>query len=284
MTPGADVALFGISVLSGLIGALAGVGGGILVIPALTTIFGVDIHLAIGASIVSIIATSSGAAVAYVRDRLTNLRVGMFLEVATSTGAVGGALAAAVVAPQLLYVLLAAVLGLSVLQQVSRLGEELPPEVVPSRAAASLRLASSYPDQRLGREVPYAARRVGLGFVMMLVAGFLSGLLGIGSGVLKVLAMDGVMRLPMKVSTATSNFMIGVTAAASAGIYLGRGDVDARLAAPVALGVLAGALLGSRILVRLRNRQVRLIFVPIMVVVALQMLAKGLGLHVAFLG
>ena len=284
MTPGADVALFGISVLSGIIGALAGVGGGILVIPALTTIFGVDIHLAIGASIVSIIATSSGAAVAYVRDRLTNLRVGMFLEVATSTGAVGGALAAAVVAPQLLYVLLAAVLGVSVLQQVSRLGEELPPEVVPSRAAASLKLASSYPDHLLGREVPYAARRVGLGFVMMLVAGFLSGLLGIGSGVLKVLAMDGVMRLPMKVSTATSNFMIGVTAAASAGIYLGRGDVDARLAAPVALGVLAGALLGSRILVRLRNRQVRLIFVPIMVVVALQMLARGLGLHVAFLG
>jgi hypothetical protein len=118
----------------------------------------------------------------------------------------------------------------------------------------------------------------------MLMAGFLSGLLGIGSGVLKVLAMDGVMRLPMKVSTATSNFMIGVTAAASAGIYLGRGDVDARLAAPVALGVLTGALLGSRVLVRLRNRQVRLIFVPIMVVVALQMLARGLGLHVAFLG
>lgn len=284
MSPGADAALFGISVLSGIIGALAGVGGGMLVIPALTTIFGVDIHLAIGASIVSIIATSSGAAVAYVRDRLTNLRVGMFLEVATSSGAVAGALAAAVVAPQLLYVLLAAVLGLSVLQQVSRLGEELPPEVLPSRAAASLKLASSYPDQVLGREVPYAARRVGLGFVMMLAAGFLSGLLGIGSGVLKVLAMDGVMRLPMKVSTATSNFMIGVTAAASAGIYLGRGDVDARLAAPVALGVLAGALLGSRILVRLRNRQVRLIFVPIMVVVALQMLARGLGLHVAFLG
>jgi len=284
MTPGADLALFGISVLSGIIGALAGVGGGILVIPALTTIFGVDIHLAIGASIVSIIATSSGAAVAYVRDRLTNLRVGMFLEVATTTGAVGGALAAAVVAPQLLYVLLAAVLGLSILQQVSRLGEELPPEVVPSRAAAALRLASSYPDHRLRREVAYAARRVGLGFVMMLLAGFLSGLLGIGSGVLKVLAMDGVMRLPMKVSTATSNFMIGVTAAASAGIYLGRGDVDARLAAPVALGVLAGALLGSRILVRLRNQQVRLIFVPIMVVVALQMLARGLGLHVAFLG
>ncbi len=284
MTPGADVALFGISVLSGIIGALAGVGGGILVIPALTTIFGVDIHLAIGASIVSIIATSSGAAVAYVRDRLTNLRVGMFLEVATTTGAVGGALAAAVVAPQLLYVLLAAVLGLSILQQVSRLGEELPPEVAPSRAAAALGLASSYPDRQLRREVPYAARRVGLGFLMMLLAGFLSGLLGIGSGVLKVLAMDGVMRLPMKVSTATSNFMIGVTAAASAGIYLGRGDVDARLAAPVALGVLAGALLGSRILVRLRNRQVRLIFVPIMVVVALQMLARGLGLHVAFLG
>ncbi|HTS14324.1 MAG TPA: sulfite exporter TauE/SafE family protein, partial [Candidatus Sulfotelmatobacter sp.] len=258
--------------------------GGILVIPALTTIFGVDIRLAIGASIVSIIATSSGAAVGYVRDRLTNLRVGMFLEVATTTGAVGGALAAAVVAPQLLYILLAAILGLSVVQQLARLGEELPPPADPSAAAVTLGLSGSYPDQRLGHEVPYAARRVGAGFVMMLVAGFLSGLLGIGSGVLKVLAMDGVMRLPMKVSTATSNFMIGVTAAASAGIYLGRGDVDARLAAPVALGVLTGALLGSRVLVRLRNREVRLIFVPIMVVVALQMLARGLGLHVAFLG
>jgi uncharacterized protein len=284
MTPGADLGLYGISVLSGIIGALAGVGGGILVIPALTTIFGVDIHLAIGASIVSIIATSSGAAVAYVRDRLTNLRVGMFLEVATTSGAVAGALAAAVVAPQLLYVLLAAVLGLSVLQQVSRLGEELPPVVEPSAAVAALGLTGSYPDRVLGREVPYAARRVGLGFGMMLGAGFLSGLLGIGSGVLKVLAMDGAMRLPMKVSTATSNFMIGVTAAASAGIYLGRGDVDARLAAPVALGVLTGALIGSRVLVRLGNRQVRLIFVPILVIVAVQMLARGLGLHVAFLG
>jgi uncharacterized protein len=284
MTPGADLALYGISVLSGIIGALAGVGGGILVIPALTTIFGVDIRLAIGASIVSIIATSSGAAVAYVRDRLTNLRVGMFLEVATTSGAVAGALAAAVVAPQLLYVLLAAVLGVSVLQQVSRLGEELPPVVEPSAAAAALGLSGSYPDQVLGREVPYAARRVGLGFGMMLGAGFLSGLLGIGSGVLKVLAMDGAMRLPMKVSTATSNFMIGVTAAASAGIYLGRGDVDARLAAPVALGVLTGAVIGSQVLVRLGNRQVRLIFVPILVIVAAQMLARGLGLHVAFLG
>ncbi|MFI5261633.1 MAG: sulfite exporter TauE/SafE family protein [Candidatus Limnocylindrales bacterium] len=284
MTPGADLALYGISVLSGVIGALAGVGGGILVIPALTTIFGIDIRLAIGASIVSIIATSSGAAVAYVRDHLTNLRVGMFLEVATTTGAVGGALAAAIVAPQLLYILLGFVLVVSAVQQLSRLGEELPPEVAASGAARTLSLAGAYPDRSLGRDVRYAARRVGLGFVMMLAAGFLSGLLGIGAGVLKVLAMDGVMRLPMKVSTATSNFMIGVTAAASAGIYLGRGDVDASLTAPVALGVLTGAFLGARLLVRLRNQQVRLIFVPVMIVVAVQMLAKGFGLHLAFLG
>jgi uncharacterized membrane protein YfcA len=284
MTPGADLALYGISVMAGVIGALVGVGGGILVIPALTTLFGVDIRLAIGASIVSIIATSSGAAIAYVRDRLTNLHVGMFLEVATASGAVGGAMAAALVAPHLLYVLLAGVLALSVLQLVWRLGEELPPYIAPSPAGAALGLVGSYPDRALGREVAYAARRIGPGFVMMLLAGFLSGLLGIGSGVLKVLAMDGVMRLPMKVSTATSNFMIGVTAAASAGIYLGRGDVDARLTAPVALGVVTGALLGARLLVRLRNRQVRLIFVPVLVLVALQMLAKGLGLHVIIFG
>ena len=277
MTLGADGAIFAISILAGLIGALAGVGGGILIVPTLTLLFGIDIRLAIGASIVSVIATSSGAAAAYVRDRMTDMRVGMFLELATTTGAVVGALLAAIVAQAFLYILLGLVLLGSALMQVLRLGEEMPPEVEPSGLAARLRLASSYPDARLGREVSYAARRVPLGFVLMWGAGLVSGLLGIGSGALKVVAMDGAMRLPMKVSSATSNFMIGVTAAASAGIYLGRGDVDPTLVAPVALGVLAGAMLGARLLPRLANRQVRWIFLPVLVVIGIQTLLRGFG-------
>jgi uncharacterized membrane protein YfcA len=277
MTPQADMGIFAISVVAGLIGALAGVGGGILVIPALTFGFGVDIRMAVGASIVSVIATSSGAAAAYVRDRMTDMRVGMFLELATTTGAVCGALLAAVVAPAFLYVLLGIILLGSAAMQVARMGEESPPIDSPSPLAARLRLESSYPDRRLGREIPYSARRIPLGFVLMWFAGLVSGLLGIGSGVLKVLAMDGAMRLPMKVSSATSNFMIGVTAAASAGIYLARGDVDPQIAAPVALGVLTGALIGARLLHRISNRSVRLVFLPVLVLVGLETIGRGLG-------
>jgi uncharacterized membrane protein YfcA len=237
----------------------------------------VDIHLAVGASIVSVIATSSGAAAAYVRDRMTDMRVGMFLELATTTGAVCGALLAAVVAPAFLYVLLGVVLLGSAGMQVSRMGEETPPTVSTSGLATRLRLASSYPDRKLGREVPYSAQRIPLGFVLMWIAGVVSGLLGIGSGVLKVLAMDGAMRLPMKVSSATSNFMIGVTAAASAGIYLGRGDVDPQIAAPVALGVLTGALIGARLLQHISNRSVRLIFLPVLIAVGSRRSAAAWG-------
>lgn len=280
MTLGTDLGIFAVSLLAGVIGALAGVGGGILVIPALTILFGVDIRLAIGASIVSVIATSSGAAAAYVKDRITDMRVGMFLELATTSGAVAGALLAAVVAPALLYVLLGLVLLFSAAQQVLRLGEELPPETRVSPLTNRLRLVSSYPDPRLGVDVPYAAQRVPLGFVMMAGAGLVSGLLGIGSGALKVLAMDGAMRLPMKVSSATSNFMIGVTAAASAGIYLGRGDVDPTIAVPVALGVLAGATMGARVLPHLSNRSVRLVFVPVLVGVGVETLLRGLGVGI----
>jgi uncharacterized membrane protein YfcA len=277
MTTEAELGIFAVAVVAGLIGALAGVGGGILVIPALTFGLGVDIRLAVGASIVSVIATSSGAAAAYVKDRMTDMRVGMFLELATTTGAVCGALLAAVVAPSFLYVLLGVVLLGSAAMHMTRLNEETPPTDPPSALASRLRLESSYPDRKLGREVPYSARRVPLGFVLMWIAGVVSGLLGIGSGVLKVLAMDGAMRLPMKVSSATSNFMIGVTAAASAGIYLGRGDVDPRIAGPVALGVLAGAIVGARLLQHISNRAVRLVFLPVLVIVGLETIGRGLG-------
>jgi uncharacterized membrane protein YfcA len=264
--------------LAGLIGALAGVGGGLFVVPALTLGFGVDIHLAIGASIVSVIATSSGSAAAYVRDQMTDLHVGMFLELATVIGAIGGALLAAVVAPGLLFVALGLVLLGSGAMQLVRLADVGAAVTAPSPLARRLRLFGSYPDRNENRTVTYAARRIPLGFALMGFAGLMSGLLGIGSGALKVLAMDAAMGLPIKISSATSNFMIGVTAAASAGIYLSRGDVDPRLAAPVALGVLGGAVIGARILPHLSNRAVRRIFVPVLVLVGLQTLARGLGL------
>jgi len=276
VTGSADLGIFGVSVIAGVLGSLAGVGGGILIIPALTVLFGVDIRLAIGASIVSVIATSSGAAAAYVRDRLTNLRIGMFLELATTSGAVVGALLAAVVAPSLLYVALGVVLVLSAGLQLTRLGEELAEATPSSGLARRLALGETYSDPRLG-EVAYAPRRIPLGFALMGLAGLVSGLLGIGSGALKVVAMDGAMRLPMKVSSATSNFMIGVTAAASAGIYVGRGDVDVRIAAPVALGVLLGAVIGARFLGRLSNRHVRRIFVPVLAVIGVETILRGLG-------
>ena len=275
---GADLGIFAISLAAGFVGALAGVGGGIFVVPALTLLFGVDIRLAIGASIVSVIATSSGSAAAYVRDQMADLHVGMFLELATVSGAIGGALLTSIVAPALLFVLLGLVLLGSAVLQMVRL-TEVPTEAGdPSPAAVRLRLVGSYPDRNEGRTISYAARRIPLGFVLMGCAGLVSGLLGIGSGALKVLAMDGAMGLPIKVSSATSNFMIGVTAAASAGIYLSRGDVDPRLTAPVALGVLGGAVVGARILPHLSSQTVRRIFVPVLVLIGLQTLARGLGL------
>ncbi len=276
MTPTADLGIFLASLAAGLLGALAGVGGGLLVVPALTILFGVDIRLAIGASIVSVIATSSGAAAAYVRDRLTNLRIGIFLELATTSGAVAGAVLAAGVAPVLLYLLLGVVLLLSAAMQVTRLGEELPPSGPSSPLAVRLALGDSYPDLRLRRDVTYVPKRIPLGFTLMAIAGLVSGFLGIGSGALKVIAMDAAMRLPMKVSSATSNFMIGVTAAAWAGVYIGRGDVDVRIASPVALRVLTGAFLGARLLGRLSNTTVRRIFVPVLAAIGTETILHGL--------
>lgn len=269
--------IFGASIVAGLIGSLVGLGGGVLIVPILTLFFHLDIRLAIGASIVSVIATSSGAAAAYVRDHLTNVRVGMLLELATSIGAVTGALVAAYLNARVLFLLFGGILLFSILPTIMKLGEDLPSDVTDDRWATRFRLASYYPDRARGAPVYYRVTRVPVGFGLMYVAGVVSGLLGIGSGALKVLAMDTAMRLPMKVSSATSNFMIGVTAAASAGIYFWRGDVLPLIAAPVALGVLAGATVGAKLLVRFRNNTVRLVFLPVLAGVAIQMLLRGLG-------
>ncbi len=266
------------SVAAGVLGSLIGLGGGVLIVPLLTLAFKLPIYFAIGASIISVIATSSGAAAAYVRDHLTNLRVGMFLELGTTTGAITGAFLAGLLAPNLLFVLFGVILLISAVPLVFKIGEELPLGVKNDRLANWLGLSSTYPDQHLGRQIPYQVTRTPLGLAMMYVAGIISGLLGIGSGTFKVLALDTAMRLPMKVSTTTSNFMIGVTAAASAGIYFSRGDVPPLVAAPVALGVLLGAFLGSRLLTRLSNKTLRLIFLPVMAVIALEMVLRGLGI------
>jgi uncharacterized membrane protein YfcA/uncharacterized membrane protein len=270
--------IFGGAIAAGVLGSLIGLGGGVLIVPLLTLVFGLPIYFAIGASIISVIATSSGAAAAYVRDHLTNLRVGMFLELGTTTGAITGAFLAGMLVPNLLFVLFGIILLISVVPLIFKIGEELPKGVKNDRLAKWLSLSGSYPDQRMGRQVSYQVTRTPLGMAMMYVAGIISGLLGIGSGSFKVLAMDTAMRLPMKVSTTTSNFMIGVTAAASAGIYFSRGDIPPLIAAPVALGVLLGAFIGSRLLMRLSNKTVRLIFLPVMAIIAIQMVLRGLGI------
>jgi len=271
------IGVFFAAVGAGFLGALVGLGGGILIVPLLTIGFGLDIRLAIGASIVSVIATSSGAAAAYVRDHLTNVRVGMLLELATSIGAVTGAFVAAYLNARLLFLLFGVLLLVSIVPMVRKLGEEVPVGVVNDAIATRLNLASTYPDRAQGQEVAYQVTHVPVGFAMMYVAGIVSGLLGIGSGALKVLAMDTAMRLPVKVSSATSNFMIGVTAAASAGVYFWRGDILPLVAAPVALGVLVGATGGAKVLTRFRNATVRVVFLIALAVVSVEMLLRGFG-------
>ena len=270
-------AVLGSSLFAGFVGSLVGLGGGVFIVPILTLIFHVDFTAAIGASIVSVIATSSGAAAAYVKDRMTNLRVGMFLEVATTLGAICGALLTTVLNASVLFIVFGVVLLISAAPLIMRLGEELPVGVVNHKWAAPLHLPSSYPDFRTKQDVSYNVAHVRWGFSMMYIAGLVSGLLGIGSGTFKVLALDTAMRLPMKVSTTTSNFMIGVTAAASAGIFFQRGAIDPVVAAPVAIGVLAGATLGAKSISRISNVWLKKLFVPVIVLVALNMLARGLG-------
>jgi uncharacterized protein len=257
---------------AGLLGSLTGLGGGIVIVPLLTLVFHVHLRYAIGAALVSVIATSSGAAAAYVREGYTNIRVAMVLEVATVIGAVLGAYTAAFVAPRALAVAFAVVLLYSAYRSI-RPDPDRTTTAPPHPLAARLRLNGSWPAPR--GEQFYTVQHVPAGFAIMVVAGAVSGLLGIGSGALKVLALDQAMRLPFKVSTATSNFMIGVTAAASAGIYLRRGYVDPGLALPVMLGVLAGAVVGARLMAGARTRHLRTLFTGVIVVLAIEMLVRA---------
>jgi len=259
---------------AGVFGGMLGMAGGIFVVPALTLAFDVPIHQAVGASLISVIACSCGSAASAMESHLANVRLAILLEVGTTLGALTGVALSGVIAPSVLYILFSAVLLVSAYQmfQKARGGEHAERwEAPPDRWAEALRLNSSYPDARSGREVPYRVARVRLGMALMYVAGAASSLLGIGSGVLKVPAMDSALGLPIKVSSATSNFMIGVTGAASAGIYYVRGEVVPEIAAPVALGSLLGAYLGTMILARTSSERVRALFITVLLGLAVKM-------------
>ena len=262
------------SFLAGFLGALTGMGGGIIITPLLTLVLGVDIHYAIGATLVSVIATSSGAAAAYVKEGISNIRIGMFLEIATTVGALAGVKLALRLHSASLATIFGLVLLYSAVESL-RTRREAPMERPRDRIASFLRMDSSYPSLRGLRQ--YRVRAVPAGFGVMFAAGIVSGLLGIGSGALKVIAMDQVMGIPFKVSTTTSNFMIGVTAAASAGIYLKRGYVDPLIAMPVMAGVLMGAFLGARVLPKTKSRVLELVFGAVVAILAIEMLYHGLA-------
>ena len=267
--------LFPLSVLAGFIGAMGGMGGGVILIPALTFL-GVDIKHAIAISILSVIATSSGSASAYVRDHITNLKVGMFLEMFTIVGAMVGARITLASSPRPLYIVFGAVLLGAWIALL--IGKHLSWHKVKEQDAVTrwLELEGSYPDLATGKVVEYKARRAYLGGPLMFGAGIVAGLLGIGAGAVKVLIHDLVMGLPPKVSTTTSNLIIGVTALAGTSVYLSAGLINPGLAVPVILGVVSGAFIGTRVLVRLTNQAVRIFFLVILLVLAIQMIARGL--------
>jgi uncharacterized protein len=268
-----SAALFGGSFVAGFVGSLTGLGGGVVIVPLLTIAFGVNMRYAIGASLVSVIATSSGAAAAYVREGFSNVRIGMLLEIATSLGALIGAASAAWVPTAGLAILLGVVLLGSVFAPAHKEDTKAPRPQEADSIGARLGLNGRYPGPH--GMTAYSVRRIPLGFGMMGAAGMLSGLLGIGSGAVKVLAMDLAMGLPFKVSTTTSNFMIGVTAAASAGIYLHRGYIDPGLAMPVTLGVVAGSLTGARLLATAASGRLRVLFRAVIFALGIEMIYNG---------
>lgn len=263
--------ILGGSLLAGLLGALTGLGGGVVLVPMLAILFKVDLRYAIGASLISVIATSSGAAAAYVREGFSNIRIGMFLEIATTVGAIAGATIAIWMPTRGIAIVFGVVLLYSVYLSFRRYGEQL---ATPNQWSTRLKMDGTFPGAD-GNEQSYAVTNIPSGFATMFGAGALSGLLGIGSGAVKVLAMDNIMRIPFKVSTTTSNFMIGVTAAASAGIYLRRGYINPTLAAPVMIGVVIGSLLGAKLLVKSDVKMLRILFCVVIFALAVEMIYNG---------
>ena len=271
-----------IAVFAGFLGSLVGLGGGIIITPALTILFGFDIKYAIGASIVAVIATSSGSAIAFVKDHVSNMRVAMLLEVFTTAGGVVGALMAGVFSSRLLYIFFSLILLNSFYGMLKKTGlitkvKKEEEKVENDKYAEKYKLNSSYYDKAINKTIDYNVTNVPQGSLVMFGAGFASGLLGIGSGAFKVVALDTYMKLPIKVSTATSNFMMGVTATASALIYFFNGTINPAVAAPIAIGTLIGSRTGAKVMQRLDAKYIRYIFLPILLFTIINMLLKGLG-------
>ena len=271
-----------IAVLAGFLGSLVGLGGGIIITPALTILFGIDIKYAIGASIVAVIATSSGSAIAFVKDHISNMRVGMLLEVFTTAGGVVGALMTGIFSSKLLYIFFSLILLNSFYGMLKKTGlitklKKEEEKVVNDKYADRYKLNSTYYDKATGKTIAYNVTNVPQGSLVMFGAGFASGLLGIGSGAFKVVALDSYMKLPIKVSTATSNFMMGVTATASALIYFFNGTINPAIAAPIAIGTLIGSRTGAKVMQRLDAKYIRYIFLPILLFTIVNMFLKGVG-------
>ena len=271
-----------IAILAGFLGSLVGIGGGMIITPALTILFGIDIKYAIGASIVAVIATSSGSAIAFVRDHVSNMRVGMLLEIFTTAGGIVGALMAGIFSSKVLYIFFSLILLNSFFGMLKKTGlitkKKIREEVVKNdKYADKYQLNSSYYDKAIGKTVEYNVDNVPQGSLVMFGAGFASGLLGIGSGAFKVIALDNYMKLPIKASTATSNFMMGVTATASALIYFFNGTINPAIAAPIAIGTLIGSRTGAKVMQRLDAKYIRYIFLPILLFTIVNMFLKGVG-------
>ena len=269
-----------VSILAGLVGALFGLGGGVLIIPFLTLVEGIPVPLAVGASIVSVVATSSASAATYVQDHLTNLRLGMFLEIGTVAGAITGAFVAVFLPPSALFVLFGLILLYATIVMIRARGIDFPDNVMPDRLSTILALGSQYEDHSLKRVVKYEVTRTPVTVFVGYLAGIVSGLLGVGGGIINVPTMNLVSKIPVKVASATSNFMIGVTAAASASVYLLRGDVHPLLAAPLIIGVAGGALIGTRVLKVTPPTRVKVAFGVLLAVISLLMILKGFSLPV----
>jgi uncharacterized protein len=278
MSVGTELWLFAASVIASALGGMLGMASGIFIVPILTVLCHVDLGNAIGASIVSVIACSCGSAAAFLKERLTNVRLAIVLETATTAGALTGVLLAGRIPKPCLFFMFGTILLLSAWQMIARRKDPMSLRAQSANDVSRIReLDSSYPDRDLGLDIAYRVERVPVGLILMYVAGLISALLGIGSGVLKVPAMDSALRLPIKVSSATSNFMICVTAAASAGAYFVRGEIVPAITGPVALGSVIGAILGARLLVSISNQRIRVLFAAVLVVVAAQMLFAGFG-------
>ena len=266
--------LFFGAVAAGLLGSLTGLGGGVVIIPLLTLGFGVPMHYAIGASLISVIGTSSGSAVAFVKEGFTNIRVGMFLEIATTTGAIVGALISGILNPNTIGIIFASILILTVVLNLRKKPDHQEP-LIEGSLEHRLQLFGTFPDKGVVKN--YSARNTISGFFMMVFAGIMSGLLGIGSGALKVLAMDNMMKLPFKVSTTTSNFMIGVTAVASSLIYFQRGEIIPVIVAPVLIGVVLGSLIGSKTLIISQTKKLKVVFAVVVSILSIYMMYNGIN-------